>query len=1041
MVVRALVRFGITFRQIIVPAAALLMVLGLAQLRTMPVDVLPEFSPPMVEVQTEALGLSAQEVEELITIPLEADLLNGVAWLDEIRSESVPGLSSIELVFEPGTDLLEARQVVQERLTQAHALPNVSKPPVMIQPLSSTSRVMMVGLSSDDLSLIDLSVLARWKLRPALLGVPGVANVAIWGQREQQLQVMLNPERLRANGVSVVQVMETAANALWVSPLSFVEASTPGTGGFIDTPNQRLGVQHISPIIAAEDLSQVTVEDTEGRVLRLGDVANVVEDHQPLIGDALVEGEPNLILVIEKFPGANAVAVTNGVESTLDTLAPGLSGVTMDTTMFRPASFIEAATGTVRLGLLVGLVLAVAALMLLLFDWRAALVSAIALSLSYVAAAYVLYLRGATFNSMLLAGMVMALGVVVHDAVGDARSLARRGSSDDVEATDGLLNRAVSVRSVACVGTAVAALVAVPLAAAAGLAGAFTRSVALSYVLALVSSMLVALLVVPGLMLLLGQPAARGGVPLVERQLRRGYAWLLPRVTAGRGPLAVGAAVLLGVGVVAGLLSSGASMTPSLTDRNVLVRWEAVAGTSHPEMVRITSRAVAELRGVEGVREVGAHVGRALTSDRVVGVSSGEIWVSLEPTAPYDRTVEAVRGVVEGYPGLEHEVLTYPEQQVRQALTGTDEDLIVRVYGYDQEVIEDRADAVMKSISAIDGVVEPTVRLPVEEPRIEVRVRLDEAERVGIKPGDVRRAAATLLSGVMVGNLFEDQKVFDVVVWGDPSTRYGLSSIENLMVDVPDSSRQVRLGDVADVAVTSGPETIRRDAVSRYVDVVADVSGRDRDDVVSDVSSAIATVDFPLEHHAEVVSAASEERSLPGWAVVLAVVIGVLLLLQAAFEDWRLAFMVLVGLPLALVGGALVNLVAGGDQAIPTIVGLGLVLGLVIRQAIALVRHYQAVGAASPESSPRETVLKGTRDQLMPVVATTVVTALLLLPFALAGGRAGTEIIGPAAVIALGGLVSSTALMLVLLPAAYAWIGRSTAAVPSDVDLTSPATG
>src|SRR3954454_4451056 len=311
---RWLIGSSLKFRILVIPIAAALMVIGFVQIRKAPADVLPEFTPPTVQVQTEALGLSAAEVEQLVTVPLEQDLLNGVPWLDQIRSESIPSLSSIDLVFEPGTDVYRARQMVQERMTQAHALPHVSKPPVMVQPVSSTNRVSMVGLSSKDVSLIDMSVLARWRIKPRLMGVPGVANVSIFGQRERQLQVLVDPDKLAQNGVTLSQIITTSGNALWVSPLTFVEASTPGTGGFIDTPNQRLSIQHILPIRTGSDLAQVRVEDTAAdKPLRLGDVATVVEDHQPLIGDAVVNDGQGLVLVVEKLPGANTLEVTRGI--------------------------------------------------------------------------------------------------------------------------------------------------------------------------------------------------------------------------------------------------------------------------------------------------------------------------------------------------------------------------------------------------------------------------------------------------------------------------------------------------------------------------------------------------------------------------------------------------------------------------------------------------------------------------------------------------------------------------------------------------------
>ncbi|OUC06527.1 hypothetical protein RY27_20500 [Litorilinea aerophila] len=336
---RWLIGVSLRLRFLILVFAAVLLLGGIVQLREMPIDIYPEFDPPLVEVQTEALGLSAEEMEALITVPLEADLLNGVAWLDQIYSESVAGMSSILLVFEPGTDPIRARQMVQERLTQTFALPNVSSPPTMLQPLSTSSRVMMVGLSSNQLSLVQMGVLARWNIKPRLMGVPGVANVAIWGHRDRQLQVLIDPATLQEKGVTIQQIIETTGEALWVSPLSYLESSTPGTAGWIDTPNQRLSIRHELPISSAEDLGKVAVVDHEG--LLLEDVARVVEDHQPLIGDALLDEGPGLLLVIEKFPGANTLEVTRGVEEALAAMRPGLTGIEIDTTIFRPATYLE----------------------------------------------------------------------------------------------------------------------------------------------------------------------------------------------------------------------------------------------------------------------------------------------------------------------------------------------------------------------------------------------------------------------------------------------------------------------------------------------------------------------------------------------------------------------------------------------------------------------------------------------------------------------------------------------------------------------------
>ena len=414
------------FRLLIAAAAIGVLTLGVLQLRNSPVDVLPEFTPPYAEIQTEALGLSAEEVEQLITVPLEADLLNGVEGVEVIRSDSVPGLSSIVMVFAKGTDIYEARLLIQERLTQAHALPNVSRPPTLLPPLSSSNRVLMIGLTSTELSPIEQSVLARWTVRPQLMGVPGVANVSIWGLRDQQLQVQVDPATLASRKVTLNQIVRTTGNAQVVSPLSFLEASTPGTGGFIESPQQRLQVRHLLERIAdPAELAKVPVEGTNG-ALQLGDVSTIVVDHQPLIGDAVVNDGPGLLLVVEKFPGVSTLEVTEGVENALETLRPGLTGMSTDTSVFRPADYISDALDNVGLALLIGGILMLAALLALRLQWRAVVVAVITVPLSIIIAALILRALGQEMNALVLAGLAAALTVVVDEAVTPADHALRR---------------------------------------------------------------------------------------------------------------------------------------------------------------------------------------------------------------------------------------------------------------------------------------------------------------------------------------------------------------------------------------------------------------------------------------------------------------------------------------------------------------------------------------------------------------------------------------------------------------------------------------
>ena len=1022
--IREIIALSVKFRVLVVGAAVALLGLGLIQLPAASVDGYPEFAPPLVQIQAEALGLSAAEVEQLITVPLEQDLLNGVPWLDQIRSESVPGLSTIDMTFEPGTDTLQARQMVQEHLTQAHLLPQVGTPPVMIQPLSSTSRVMMIGLQSKDVSLIDLSILARWKIKPLLMGLSGVANVAIWGQRDRQLQVQVDPERLKTYGVTLNQVVDSTGNALWVSPLNFLEASTPGTGGFIDTSTQRFAIQHVLPITTAKDLSAVSIQDTNGNRLTLGQVADVVEDHQPLIGDAVLGGDPGLMIVVEKFPEANVNEVTAAIEGAMAELAPGLSGITINTDVYRPATFLESALSNLARWAIVGLVLLAALLLGFLWSWRAALVGLFAMALSLVAAAYVLYLRGTSFNVMILAGLVVALGIVIDDAVTTVEEIRLRvrehRAAEDAQTTAAVVvQAAMTTRGPLLYAFLVVLLIPLPALALGGVAGAFAGPLVLSYVLTVAVSMLVALVVTPALsMMLMGTaPRQRRAGPLAA-VLEHGFDLVARGSVRPRwvfGTLAVLAIAML---ALVPQLTRSTTILPALQDRDLLIHWQAAPGTSLTEMTRITDTAAAELRAISGVSEVGSHLGRAVMADQSGNVNSGEMWVSLADSADYQATVKDIKQVVHGYPGLRSEVLTYTEDRVRAAQTGRSEPLVVRLFGTDLTELASKADEVRALIADVPGVVSPTVEKVTQEPTIEVQVNLPAAEKYGITPGDVRRATATYYAGLPVGSLYEDQKIFDVVVWGTPSARYTPATVSDLLIDTP-SGDHVRLGDVATVTVAPAPTVIKHDNISRSLDVTAQVNGS-ISDVTSAVSARVAALPMPSEYHAEVLGAAEAQIDLR-WRIAglaLAVAVGIFLLLQAAFSSWRLAAAVFLTLPLAVAGGVLSALLVGGIGTVGGLAGLLTVIGIAARSNILLIRSFRGDEDESGAGGV-DLVVRATRDRVAPVVLTALAMALAFLPVLFLGDTAGTEVLYPLAVVVLGGLVTSTVLTLFVLPGLY----------------------
>jgi CzcA family heavy metal efflux pump len=1038
---RWIVGSSLKLRLVVAAVAALLLVFGFTQLDDSPVDALPEFSRPYVEIQTEALGLSAQEVEAMITTPLEADMLNGTPWVEEIRSVSLPGLSSIVLIFKKGTDIMRARQVAGERLVEVFALPNVSKPPVMINPLSSASRCMAIGLTSDKLSLIQMSVLARWTILPRLMGLPGVANVALWGERKWQLQVQVNPERLRDENVTLMQVIKTAGNALWASPLTFLEASTPGTGGWIDTPNQRLGVRHLLPITKAAELAQVTIEGAPSK--RLGDVATVVEDHQPLIGDAIVKDAPALMLVVEKFPWASTEEVTEKVEEALSALRPGLSGLEMDPTLFRPATFLELAVDNLSSALLAGAALMIVAFLAFLFNWRTALIATVAVLVSVIAAATVLYVRGVTTNLVILAGLMLALAAIIDDAIVEMETVVRRlrqapREGNGKSAATVIFEAALEMRSPLLYATVIMLLTVMPVMFLEGVAGSFFQPLAASYMLALLASMVVAMTVTPALSLLLLRKASRQAAePPVAGMLPRIYSSLFGWAVHRPRSAFLGICAL----AVAALMSLPSfrqeSLLPNFQETDLVVLLEGSSSASHPAMSRITTLASRELRSIPGVRNVSAHMGRAITSDKRTNINAGELWVSIDPSADYDATVASVKQVVAGYPGLSPEVLTYLQAKFREELSGTGESLVVRVYGEDLNTIRQKAEEVQKVLARIDGVVDSKVQYPREMPTLEVEVDIEKAKRYGLKPGDVRRAATSLVSGIQVGSLFEEQKVFDVMVYGTPETRHSLTSVQGLLIDTP-SGGHVRLKDVADVRIVPAATVISREAVARRMDVTASVRGRHLAAVAADVKQGIQQINFPLEYRAELLGEYAEQLAAQKrlLAFEIAAAIGIFLLLQVFFRSWYLATVVFVTLPTALMGGVLAAFLNdGGLLSFGSLVGFVAVLGIAVRNVITLVTRYRDLEEQEGRTFGLEVLERATRERSAPILMTAVTTALVFLPLALFRNVAGLEIVHPMAIVVLGGLVTTTLLTLVGVPAMYFLFGGK-----READLELPVT-
>ncbi len=768
-----LIRTSLQLRLLVIAAAAVLIVVGIRVSDSVPLDVFPEFAPPLVEIQTEAPGIATEDVESLITVPIE-NAVNGIPFVQTVRSKSVLGLSSVRLIFDAGTDLLVARQLVQERLAlAAPQLPMVARTPVILPPLSSLSRCLKIGLWSDTQNQMDMTVLTKWTIRPRLMAISGVANVAVWGEKEPQLQVVVDPDRLWANNVTLNAVLQTVKDATRV-----------GAGGFVDTANQRLALRHVPAVYTPEQLGDIvigfqslrpaTTSPANGTTpspslsapLRIKDVADVAFDHAPPIGDAIINSRPGLLLIVEKQPWANTLDVTRNVEQAMAELEPAMGDVHYDTTIFRPATFIERALSNLSHSMLMGCILVIIVLLLFLFDWRCAIISATAIPLSLLTAVMVLYWRGGTVNTMVLAGLVIALGEVVDDAIIDVENIMCRlrinaelpQPRSDFRV---VLDASMEVRSAVVYATVIVVLAFLPVFFLTGLAGSFFRPLAAAYILAILASLVVALTVTPAMSLLLLPASARKRStdgPLV-RGLKRLYRTLLDTALRLRWATVgiTGVAFLI---VASAIPYMGEQLMPKFRETDFLMHWVEKPGIGIDAMDRITQRASQEMMAVDGVINFGSHIGRATVADEVVGPNFTELWISIDDSKDYDTTVANVQQIVDGYPGLYRDLLTYLTERIKEVLTGTSASIVVRVFGPDMDQLRATAAEIESVIKPIDGVTTLKVEPQVLVPQIAIDMKIDEATQFGLTPGVLMQNVTTLVNGCRLARCIAIRRFF-----------------------------------------------------------------------------------------------------------------------------------------------------------------------------------------------------------------------------------------------------------------------------------------
>ena len=1026
--ITAIVRFAIRFPGVVVALALMLVAYGLFALQRARVDVFPEFSPTQVVVQTEAHGLSAELVETLVTQPIENALL-GVAGVATLRSQSIPGLSVVTVLFDDGSDIHRNRQAVAERLAGVAGRMPVGVPAPTLTPLtSSASTVLGVGLTSKTRSLTELRSLADTVLRPHLLAVEGVAEVNVFGGRVREWQIQIDPQALRRYDLALDQIVAAARRATGVV-----------SAGFLPGPNQRIAIVSEGQAATPEELGRVLLREIDGRPLRLADVGAVVEAAAPAISAAAIDGTPGVFLMVQGQLGGNTLAVSKALEAALKELAPLLAREQTDlrANLFRPANFIETAVDNVRFDIVVGSLLVVIVLFLFLFNARTAFICATAIPVSLLGAVLLLTAFGEPLNIMVFGGLAIALGEVVDDAIIDTENIFRRlrqnrMAGSPVADAEVALAASVEVRGSVVYATFIVALVFVPLLTFGGIGGKLFAPLGLAYILAILASLVVATTLTPALcFLLLARGALETEDPPFVRRLKPGYVALLRRIERFPVPVMVGAATVIGLGFATIPLLSG-EFVPSLKEGHYVIHMSAIPGTSEEETLRIGTRVARAMLKVDGVRSVAEWVGRSQNGADTFGphYSEFEVEVGAIAGAEQTRVLREIRELLDGtrgeYPGVSFSVNTFLTERIEETIAGFPAALVVSVFGPDLDLLDQDARQVAAAIASVPGARDIQVQAPAGTPQLSIRLRPERLAALGFAPRDVLDAIQTAFEGTRVGQIQRGSQSIDVVAVLMPSARRAPAQVEALPLRSV-SGVQATLGDVADVTMTAGRYKVLHEGGKRIQTVTANVADRDLGGFDSDVRKAIASaVKLAAGNYLVVggeAKAAIEARERLLFQSLLAG-FGVFVLLYLAFNNLRNLGLTFLNLPFALVGGVAAVLFTGGWMTLGSLVGFVTLFGITLRNSIMLVSHYQHLVQVEGAAWNVDTMLRGAAERLPSILMTALVTALGLMPLALGSGQPGREIEGPMAIIIVGGLATSTVLNLLILPTVLLHFGR-----------------
>jgi len=1029
-VLSRIVELSLRFRGIVIALACVGLLWGARAALHAKLDVFPDFVPPQVVIQTEAPGFAAEQVEALVTAPIEA-ALSGVQGLESLRSESIQGLSVITAVFHDDRDVYAVRQWVAERLaTLPGHLPLGIGQPKMEPLTSATMDVLKIGLVSDALSARELRDLASWTVAPKLRSVPGVARANVFGGEVRQLQVQLRPEALLAHRLAASDVTAAARRATGVLG-----------AGFVDTPNQRIVLQTEGQALDPAALGEVVVARARGGPVRLRDVARVVEGAAPRSGDAIIQGRAGVLLTLSSQRGANTLEVTRDLERALAELRPVLDrkGVELFAALHRPASFIEHALGNLRTSVLWGGALVVAVLVPFLGDLRTTLIALAAIPLSLLGAVLVLERFGIAVDTMTLGGIAIAIGEVVDDAIIGIENIARRLRENRRLAEPLPTHRvvhaaAIEVRGPVVHATFVVGLVFVPLLTLSGLAGKFFAPLGVAYLLAVMAWLFVALTVTPALALISfgGDSALPAEAPL-QRWIKKRYREALARrIERPQGMFALVLVVAAASAAVLPFLGGG--FLPRFREGHLVLQVSEAPGTSLDEMLRTGRSISAALLAVPGIATVSQQVGRAEMGEDTFGPHRSEFHVELDARGNRREAdlTDRVRELLAEIPGLQFEVLTFLGDRISETLTGETAPVVLNLFGPELDTLDAKAAEIARVLASVPGASGVQVKAPPGAPVLAIRLRRDALAAYGFLPVDVLEAIQTAYQGEVVAQSHHADHAVDVVVILADEQRRDPAAVGSLLVRSPEGAvRPLRA--LADVVPTEGRLSIRHEGSRRRQTVTCVPRGRDLASFVADARRAVAErVALPADYYVEfggtAQAQAAARRDLLAKCGLAG--LGIVLVLWLAFGRAREVALVLANVPFGLPGGVLALLLARGfasgeaGLSMGALVGFVTLFGISMRNSLLLIAHYRFLVREEGAPWNLDTAIRGAADRVVPILMTALVTGLGLLPLALGAGAAGREIEGPMATVIVGGLVSSTALNLIALPALAHRFGR-----------------